>query len=149
MSGFSAGSSGAAADVRPAPYGWRVAYDGTLPFRVLVDGEPAATETSFAWAGPYALTVATTVPQLALELHSGYVGHPGVATETTHLRLAHGLRETARATLPNESVCLVFTPRAAAYDHAHQLLELLATLGYEARLEIADDAFVALEAVMS
>src|SRR4051812_43506611 len=78
--GSCAGSCAASADVRCAPYGGRVAYDGTLPFRVLLDGEAVASETSFAWAGAYSLTVATALPHLAVELHSGYVGHPGVPT---------------------------------------------------------------------
>ena len=126
-----------------------MAYDGSMTFRVLIDGAAAESETTFSWAGAYSLTIATALPKLAVELHSAYLGHPGVPTESTHLRLAQGLRETARTTLRNESVCLVFTPRAAAYDHAHQLLELVASLGFEPRLEIAEDAFAAFEAVMS
>jgi hypothetical protein len=126
-----------------------VSYDGALPFRVRLDGEPVASETSFAWAGAYSLTIATTLPHLAVELHSSYVGHPGVPTAASHLRLANGLRETVQTTLTNESVCLVFTPRGAAYDHAHHVLELLESLGFDGRLEISDDAFVALEAVLS
>ena len=38
-------------------------------------------------------------------------------------------------------------PRACAYDHAHQLIEKLSTLGYRAAVEIDERTFTALERV--
>ena len=127
--------------------------DGQIPLRIDLDGRRVRSETVYAQSGAYALTVITTLPRpdLPLELHSTYVGHPGTVTRATHLRLAPGARapQLATAAHAGDDICLVFTPRNAVYDHAHALLEFIAELGYGAAVHVDDRAFPALEAIPS
>ncbi|MDQ5807153.1 MAG: hypothetical protein M3320_00595 [Actinomycetota bacterium] len=130
-----------------------MAVDGKIPLRLELDGRNVRSETVYVEAGAYALTIMTTLPgpDLPIELHSTYVGHPGSLTRTTHLRLGPGPSspriETAEHT--DEDICLVFTPRNAVYDHAHELVEFLSHLGYGTAVHVDDGAFQALEAVAS
>jgi hypothetical protein len=129
-----------------------VAFDGLIPFRVELHGETVWSETVYAQAGAYALTIVTTLPraELPVELHSTYVGHPGAPTHATHLRLGPATNDPRIDVAPHDDsdICLVFTPRNAVYDHAHQLVELLGELGYGAAVQVDEDAFRALEAVI-
>lgn len=128
-----------------------MAAHGTIPLRIEVDGREARSETVYTQAGAYALTVITTLPtpELAVELHSTYVGHPGALTHATHLRLgpAGHPPQIDTAEHAEHDICLVFTPRNAVYDHAHRLVELLEELGHQAAVHIQDGAFRALEAI--
>ena len=137
--------------IRPLVYGAIVAFDGRIPLRLEIDGAPTASETVYAQAGAYTLTIVTTVgrPELPVELHSTYVGLPGVPTRTTHLRLgpAAGEREIHVGSHDDNEICVVFTPRNAVYDHAHELVALLDELGHHARVDVPDDAFGELEAI--
>lgn len=137
--------------VRGTGYRAHVAVDGKIPLRVELDGREVVSETVYAQAGAYALTIITTLPRMDLpvELHSTYVGHPGAVTQATHLRLAPEARDpqVARAEHAEDDICLVFTPRNAVYDHAHQIVALLADMGYRAGVHVPDGAFRALEAV--
>ena len=130
-----------------------MSFDGKIPLRIELDGRPVSSETVYAQSGAYALTIATTLrgAELPVELHSTYVGHPGAPTHATHLRLgpeahAPGLETTEHA---DDDICLVFTPRNAVYDHAHELVEFVDGLGYRARVHVDDCAFQALESVPS
>ena len=137
--------------IRPLGYGATVAFDGRIPLRLEIDGAPTASETVYAQAGAYTLTIVTTVgrPELPVELHSTYVGHPGVATRAIHLRLGprSAEREVHVGSHEEDDVCVVFTPRNAVYDHAHELVALLAELGHHAGVDVPDDAFRELEAI--
>jgi len=130
-----------------------VAIDGKIPLRIELDGRSVRSETVYAQAAAYALTIMTTLPaaNLPVELHSTYVGHPGAPTHATHLRLgpdAHSPRidTTEHA---DDDICLVFTPRNAVYDHAHELVEFLDGLGHRAAVHVDDYAFQTLESVPS
>lgn len=128
-----------------------MAFDGEIPLRIELDGRPVRSETVYAQAGAYALTIMTALPDadLPVELHSTYVGHPGAPTRANHLYLgphAHVARlETAEH--GEDDICLVFTPRNAVYDHAHELLLYLQGLGRVACVHVPDDAFASLEAI--
>jgi hypothetical protein len=130
-----------------------VAIDGKIPLRIELDGRSVRSETVYAQAGAYALTIMTTLrgADLPVELHSTYVGHPGASTHATHLRLgpeAHAPRlETAEHA--DDDICLVFTPRNAVYDHAHELVECFVDLGYRAAVHADETSFHSLEAVPS
>lgn len=130
-----------------------MAVDGKIPLRLEIDGREVESETVYAQAGAYALTIMTTLPRIELpvELHSTYVGHPGSPTHATHLRLGPEARaprvETAEHA--DHEICLVFTPRNAVYDHAHELIDFIGELGYRAGVHIDDRAFRALEVVPS
>jgi hypothetical protein len=58
--------------------------------RLAVDGRPVACSTRLAHGGAYQLTIWTIVPELALELHSSYLGHPDGDTAVSHLQLRPG-----------------------------------------------------------
>ena len=137
--------------VRASVYRRRVAFDGEIPLSLELDGRRAGSETVYAQAGANALTIVTTLrgAELPVELHSTYVGHPGTPTRATHLRLGPGGHSPYVASTEHneEDICLVFTPRNAVYDHAHELVQLLSDLGYRPSVRIDDAAFRALEAV--
>ena len=128
-----------------------MSFDGKIPLRIKLDGRPVRSETVYAQAGAYALTVITTLPgaDLPVELHSTYVGHPGAPTRTTHLHLSRETHPPRLETAEHaeQDICVVFTPRNAVYDHAHELLLYLQELGRVAAVHVPDDAFATLEAV--
>ena len=130
-----------------------MAVDGKIPLRLELDGRDVRSETVYAEAGAYALTIMTTLPaaELPIELHSTYVGHPGSTTHATHLRLGPEPRSpwSNTAEHADEDICLVFTPRNAVYDHAHELVEFFEILGHRAAVHVDDGAFQTLEAIPS
>jgi hypothetical protein len=130
-----------------------VSFDGKIPLRIELEGRPVRSETVYSQSGAYALTIVTTVrgPELPVELHSTYVGHPGSRTHATHLRLGPeaGSPEIDAAEHADDDICLVFTPRNAVYDHAHELVDFFDALGYRAAVRVEDSAFQTLEAVPS
>ena len=60
-----------------------------IDVKLSLDGVRVQSETTYAWASPYVLSVHTVIPQpdLAIELHSTFTGHPGTPTAVTHLML--------------------------------------------------------------
>jgi hypothetical protein len=50
---------------------------------------------------------------------------------------------------PDDEICLVFRPRNAVYDHAHELVEFFDQLGYHAAVHVDDYAIQTLEGVPS
>ncbi|MGA9313356.1 MAG: hypothetical protein WBV77_01875 [Solirubrobacteraceae bacterium] len=122
-----------------------------VPLRVTLDGRQVASETTCICAGAYVLTIATTLPDhgLALEVHSTFVGHQGVPTCVTHLTLGPVNHDPVIAQVehPHASLDPVLRPRECAYEHVQIVLETLKQLGYEAAIEVPDDAFEDLERV--
>lgn len=121
-----------------------------IDLQLRIDGEPALSETTCTWAGAHVLTIHTVVPRgdLALELHSTFIGHPGVPTHVVHLRLGPPGREPSivAAEMGNPQVEPTYAPRACAYEHAQRLIEVLADLGHEVAVNVPGDAaFDALE----
>jgi hypothetical protein len=143
------------------PGGWRpprralrwkaVSERPTVPLEVKLDGRKVASETVCMWAGPYVLVVATTLPEkeLAIELHSAFVGHKGVPTLATHLNLGPVGHAAFAVTGQHEHANLdpQLRARECVYEHAGVLLETLKGLGYDAGIDLADDAFGELERV--
>ncbi|MHB8695211.1 MAG: hypothetical protein ACYDHH_28605 [Solirubrobacteraceae bacterium] len=121
-----------------------------IDFELRIDGEPTLSETTCTWAGAHVLTIHTVVPRgdLALELHSTFVGHPGVPTHVVHLRLGPPGREPSivAAEMGNPQVEPTYAPRACGYEHAQRLIEVLADLGHGVAVNVPGDAaFAALE----
>lgn len=124
----------------------------TIDLRITLDGDLVQSETTYTWAGPYVLTVHTVLPQrdLALELHSTFTGHQGVPTIAVHLVLGPPGHEpiTITGEHPHEQLDPTFAPRACAYEHAHQLIEILDNLSIHASIAIpGEQAFAQLERV--
>jgi hypothetical protein len=124
---------------------------GELPLDVVLDGELIETHSTYsAAAGGSVLTIATVLPDrgLAFELISTYVGHAGVPTQVTHLALGPvGHEPSIEHAEALEQLDPSGDPRGCAYDHAQQLLERLAALGYQPGVQIDEHTFTALERV--
>ena len=122
-----------------------------VPLRVTLDGRQVDSETICIWAGAYALTIATTLPDhgLALEVHSTFVGHQGVPTCVTHLTLGPIDHDPTIAQVehPHTSLDPMFRARECAYEHVQIVLQTLKQLGYEVAVDVPDGAFEELERV--
>lgn len=123
----------------------------TVPLQVKLDGQTVTSETVCVPAGPYVLTIATTLPDrgLAVETHSTFVGHEGVNTAATHLTLGPPGHPPSLTTAEHDhaNVDPVLHPRECVYEHANVLIQTLKDLGYNAALDLADDAFSELERI--
>jgi len=146
--------SSASADPPGPPITWPlVAERALIKLKLTLDGEPAASETRFTWAGPYILCLHTVIPQggLALELHSAFVGHEGVETHVAHVLLGPAGQPPAVHVNrhEHENVDPTFEPRTCVYEHTQYtqyLIEALQNLGWHASLNVADErVFAGLE----
>jgi hypothetical protein len=129
-----------------------VASRPVIDLDVTVDGRSTASETTYTWAGAHILTVHTVIPRadLALELHSTFVGHSGVSMHVVHLTLGPPGREPTIASADHDEDELdpTYAPRACAYEHAQHMIEVLAGLGYRAAVDVPGErAFDGLERV--
>lgn len=124
-----------------------------IDLELRLDGGPTLSETTCTWAGAHVLTIHTVIPRgdLALELHSTFVGHPGVPTHVVHLGLGPPGREPSivATEMDNPQVEPTYAPRECAYEHAQRLIEVLTDLGHEIAVNVPEDAFDALERVDS
>ena len=123
-----------------------------IDLKLTIDAQPVVSETTCTWAGAHVLTVHTVIPRpdLAFELHSTFVGHPGVRTQVVHLRLGPAGHEPEITSTDADDAQLepTYAPRACAYEHAQRLIEILADLGYRAGVDVpSESAFDALERV--
>ena len=124
----------------------------SIDLELSIDAEPVVSETTCTWAGAHVLTVHTVIPRsdLALELHSTFVGHPGLRTQVVHLRLGPAGHEPTSTSSEVDEAQLepTYAPRACAYEHAQRLIEVLSDLGYRAGVNVlGESAFDALERV--
>jgi hypothetical protein len=108
-----------------------------IDVKLSLDGVRVRSETTYVWASPYVLSVHTVLPQpdLAIELHSTFTGHPGTPTAVTHLTLG----PPGHASLlthdeqPSEDLLV---GDGCVYEHAMQLVELLRRLGHEPSMDL-------------
>jgi hypothetical protein len=115
-----------------------------LDVELVLDGRSVASETRYAEAGAYVLVLSSCVAELGLELHSTYVGHPGVETRVTHLILgARGPQRAATEAVarPDGELPVVFARRRCLFDHLQRLQDELAGIGHQAGIDV-DDASV-------
>jgi hypothetical protein len=123
----------------------------TIDLEIRIQGSVVESETTCMWAGPYVLALATTLPspELAIEIHSSFVGHHGVPTCSTHLTLGPADAGPVISTTTHEDMALdpVINSRQCVYEHWNIVLEQLAALGYTATMLVPRDAFDQLERV--
>ena len=116
--------------------------------------------TLLGYAGAYSVTLSTTLPEFALELHSVYLGHAQTPTSAAHLVLTTGAR-TVRQLQHNTGALPVAGGPAAQpggrgrgallLDHLGELQaaisRYLAATQHDAsvRVEVDDDALRMLE----
>jgi hypothetical protein len=100
-----------------------------IDLKLTIDAQPAVSETTCTWAGAHVLTVHTVIPRFAFELHSTFVGHPGVRTQVVHLRLGPPGHEPEITSTDADDAQLepTYAPRACAYEHAQRLSTSLRT----------------------
>jgi hypothetical protein len=127
-----------------------VAVRPVIDLELTLDGKQVQSETTCTWAGAYVLTVHTAIPRpdLALELHSTFVGHPGVQTHAAHLILGPPGRAPELTSSDHDELDPMLGPRSCVYEHAQRLIEVLDELGYRAGVNVpGEGAFEQLERV--
>ena len=124
---------------------------GELPLGVVLDGFACEAHCTYTFAAGVVLVISTVLPErgVAFELISTYVGAAGVATNAIQLALGPVGRSSSIEHVEHSDDRLgpVMEPRACAYDHAQQLIERLAAMGYRASVQIDESTFAALERV--
>jgi hypothetical protein len=110
--------------------------------RLVVDGRGLACTTRLAYAGAYQLTIWTIVPELAVELHSSYLGHPDGQTAVAHLELRPGEPPATMASeSPGAELPVREARRLCLFDHIAELRGLVAdATGKDTTVDIADQA---------
>lgn len=123
----------------------------TIALEVTLDGRRTESETIWAWTGPHILAVCTVLPErgLATDLHSAFVGYPGVPTCATHLMLGPVGHAPFIIVAEHEHANLepMIKARECVYEHAAVLLENLKGLNFKLGIDLADDAFDDLERI--
>ena len=112
---------------------------------IRVDGTRARASSYLAYTGAYQLTLSTIAPELALELHSSYLGHPAGDAAVSHLSLAPDTDPYTHSELRPGTDLLVADRRGCLYDHLARLQELLVRGGGQVTIEIADRALELVE----
>lgn len=110
-----------------------------------LDGKPERSETLVLGAGAYALVLSTVLPTRAIELHSSYLGHPGAATQASHLLLAPDVSEGETVEHEHTAIPVMVARRRCLYDHLQRLQDFLAQFGHTLQIPLADDALLAVE----
>lgn len=108
-----------------------------IDVKLSLDGALVPSEVTYLWAGPYVLSVHTVIPQpdLAVELHSTFCGHPGTPTAVSHLTLGPPGHPPVltRDEQPREDLLV---GDGCVYEHAMRLVELLRGLGREPSVDL-------------
>jgi hypothetical protein len=110
---------------------------------IRIAGERPPSETLLAYASAYQLTLSTTLPDLGVQLHSSYLGHPDAeATSAAHLMLAPA-RRPSQWTVSHDPAALPVRDarRRCLLDHLAVLAEQLRANGHpDATVDVADAA---------
>ena len=110
---------------------------------LLVDGEPVRCRLSYQWAGALQLTLSSVCPDLGVELHSNYMGHPDAEASTiATVRLRPGMRAEVTSELRVAGDLPVREARRRCLlDHLADLRDLVAEASEgEVSIEFADEA---------
>src|SRR5206468_1254245 len=119
------------------------------PPRILVDGLARRCTTIFSYAGMHQLTLASSIPDLSIELHSTYLGHRlhGYIT-TTHA--ARVLGQPPRVYCAPDGAAeqpVGQSRRSCLLNHLDQLSILVTeTTGFRVAVHIDDAAFARMDA---
>lgn len=116
-----------------------------VPLNITVDGEPTRSETVATSVGAYVLTIATTLPDLAVDVHSTYSGHEQAGTIAAHLILAREACQAIAEQHEHDLLPLTHERRRCLYDHLHRLQEALEDLDMHTSIPVSEDAISAIE----
>lgn len=117
---------------------------------IRADGCTLRATTDLAYTGAYQLTLITVLPDLAIELHSSYLGHPDAGeTHATHLELAPDRPpETRFAPHGGGDMPVADERQRCLYDHLAQLQRLLESrTAHQVAISVPDAALVTVESV--
>lgn len=117
----------------------------SVPLKITVDGALTRSETIATSAGAYVLTIATALPDLAIDLHSTYTGHEHTGTIAAHLILARDAYQAIAQEHEHDQLPLTHERRHCLYDHLHQLQQTLEDLGMQTSIPVDEDAIDAIE----
>ena len=115
---------------------------------VHIDGVRVRATTLLAYAGACQLTLSTAVPELGVELHSSYLGHPDSEAAVSHLALRpDSAPATATELQPGAELPVGEERRRCLYSHLAQLQCLLedATAGH-VTIDLTDGAIALVNA---
>lgn len=94
--------------------------------RLAVSGRRLPCTTELAYFGAYQLTIWTVVPELAVELHSSYLGHPDGESAVAHLQLQAGEGPTTVTEVrPGSTLPVREHRRLCLYNHLAALRQLV------------------------
>jgi hypothetical protein len=104
---------------------------------IRIAGRGAPSETLFAYAGAFQLTLSTALPDDGVQLHSSYLGHDRVEhTTASHLLIAPGDRARLWAVEHDPADLPVM------YARRQCLLDHLAVLADELRRRTSDEVLL-------
>ena len=106
------------------------------------DGQSAASSTRELAAGPYTVVIATAIPELALRLHSTYIGSESSDSIVVHLELgASKDRPLAERRYPHGDLPVVHARQRCLLEHAAHLQQLVTDLtGARVAIDVAGEA---------
>ncbi len=116
-----------------------------VPLKITVDGKPTPSETIASSVGAYVFSIATVLPDLALDLHSTYTGHEHTGTIAAHLVLAAGAYMALAEEHEHDLLPVTHARRLCLYDHLHRLQELLEEQGMQTSVPVDDEAISVIE----
>lgn len=121
-----------------------------IALTVTLDGHPTSSATTrLGHTGAYIVELSTVLPDLPVDVHSVYVGHPRADTRVVHLLLGpEHIAPTTEVLCPPPDVLPVLWARSRCLlDHAARLLAWLEELGNQARIDIPDAALAQLDTI--
>ncbi|MGA9285241.1 MAG: hypothetical protein WBV85_07340 [Solirubrobacteraceae bacterium] len=121
------------------------AHRKKIPIAIAIDGEAIRSETLATHVGAYVVVIETTLADLAIDLHSIYIGNPKVKTQATHLTLTKTTREARTAEHEHDAIPVMYAKRRCLYDHLQQLQDLLQADGAQAHIPVHEKAIEAIE----
>ncbi len=105
-----------------------------------VDGHNIASSTWEERAGAYTTVIATAIPELALRLHSTYVGSEHSDSIAVHLELGAGERGLVVRRYPHGELPVVHARHRCLLEHATHLQQLVADhTGAHVAIEVAPE----------
>lgn len=116
-----------------------------IPTEIAIDGEKVRSETLMSDVGAYVVVLGTTLADLAVDVHSVYVGHPKVRTQATHLLLTPDPQDATTVEHDHEAIPVTHARRRCLFDHLQQLQTLLEETGADAQIKIEEEAITAVE----
>jgi hypothetical protein len=113
-----------------------------LPLSATLDERTIDARLQIAELGGYHVAVSTVLlcPELPIELHSSYLGHPRVATSATHLAIAPGHADIDVVSHDHAQLPVTHARERCVLDHLQALVELADQLGHTLQVELLEHA---------